>query len=200
MSKTARERLPRKLEAVVARLCERLGAVNMTSAVKLPYLVDVVANQVLGSPITGGTHETWKLGVVTSEAWSYFKNNGDPNDPFVIREQNQFEGGKLISLAGEPDDELSPEEESVVDFVAESWGRLDADSLGRLTKSLNTQFDVSVWGKNLPALVDEDSYARLSPGWQAFCEKLHFLDPADESKWGEPIDDPRGYLRRHLGE
>jgi hypothetical protein len=35
--------LPPRLEAVLARLCKRLGPMTKTKAVKLPYLVDVVA-------------------------------------------------------------------------------------------------------------------------------------------------------------
>ncbi len=41
-----------KLKAVLARLCEKRGSLFKTQAVKLPYLVDVVATHVLGESIT----------------------------------------------------------------------------------------------------------------------------------------------------
>ena len=202
MGKLAKgERLSPKLEAVLARLCQKLGEMTTTRAVKLPYLVDVVATHYLGRPITDGTHQTWDHGVVTTEVWSYIQNGGDIHGPFDIRAHHLTEeGGKQISLGGEPDDELSPEEEAIVDLIAENYGRLDAKSLGRLTKSLNTQFDKRAWGNNQKAAVDEDAYARLAEGYQTFSRRLPTLNFADEKKWGEPIDDPYEYLRRKLGE
>jgi uncharacterized phage-associated protein len=194
------ERLNPKLEAVLARVCQKLGAITTTRAVKLPYLVDVVAKHVLGHPVTGGTHQTWDYGVVTREVWSYIQHGGDPNDPFRIKAHNFSEDGKEISLAGEPDENvLTPEEEEIVDHVADHYGRFDAPTLGRLTKSLNTHLDAGAWGKNHRAAVDEDAYSRLSSSYQAFCNQLPFLDLTDEENWGEPIDDPQEYLRRELG-
>jgi hypothetical protein len=201
MGKLAKgERLSPKLEAVLARLCQRLGALTTTSAVKLPYLVDVVATHYLGRSITDGTHQTWDHGVVTHEVWSYIQNGGDIQGPFdVTAHRLTEEGGKQISLGGTPDDELSPEEETVVDLVADNYGGLDAKSLGRLTKTLNTHFDKRVWGNNQQAAVNEDAYARLAEGYQTFANRLQHLNFADEKKWGEPIDDPYEYLRRKLG-
>src|SRR3954471_284315 len=127
------ERLSRRLEAVVARLCEKLGPMTTTRAVRLPYLVDVEATHYLGRHITDGTHETWDHGVVTSEVWSYVQNGGDIQGPFDISPHSFSEGGKQISLAGEPDNDLTEEELAIVDLVAEKYGRMDAGSLGRLT-------------------------------------------------------------------
>ena len=101
------ERLSRRLESVVARLCEKLGPMTTTRAVKLPYLVDVEAAHYLGHRITDGTHETWDHGVVTSEVWSFIQNGGDVHGPFEISPHSFSEGGKQISLVGEPDDELA---------------------------------------------------------------------------------------------
>lgn len=194
------ERLNRKLEAVLARLCQQLGALTTTRAVKLPYLVDVVAAQTLGAPITGGTHETWDHGVVTREVWSYIQHGGHIHDPFEISKHSfSAEGGKQIALAGEPDDDLNAEELAIVDWVAQSYGNLDAASLGRLTKSLNTHLDVNAWGKNRPAAMNDAAYARLSDGYQNFLARLPQLDFANRQDWGEPIDDPYDYVRRKLG-
>jgi len=194
------KRLSPKLEAVLARLCQKLGPMTTTRAVKLPYLVDVVVAHVLGHPVTDGTHETWEHGVVTSEVWSYIQSGGDIQGPFDVSDHHFSEGGKQISLGGEPDDDLTPEEMDIVDLVADSYGRLDALSLGKLTKSLNTHLDRRVWGKNHKAAIDEDAYARLSEGYQAFCRRLQDLELRNEEDWGQPIEDPYEYLRQKLDE
>ena len=199
VSSKASERLNPKLEAVLCRLCEQLGMLTMTHAVKLPYLVDVVASHVLGQPFTGGEHQTWTLGVVTSDAWRYFREGGDDADPFVIKASNQYPGGRRIYACGKPDYELTPEETAVVDSVADSWGRYGAKALGVLTKALNTQLSPDVWGKNLPGTLGEDAFARLSDGWQAFYQRLPSLDFSDRRHWGEPIKDAAAYLDRALG-
>jgi uncharacterized phage-associated protein len=193
-------RLSPKLEAVLAQLCEKLGPLTTTKACKLPYLVDVVAAYVLGRPITDGSHQTWELGVVTREVWSYIQQDSDVNGPFTIKPHPFSEGGFQISLAQntEPDEPLLAEEKAIVDHVANLYGRLDADSLGKLTKRINTEFDRQAWGRNHKAAVNEDAYARLAEGWQAFADKLPVLDFGDESKWGSPIDDPEEYFRREL--
>jgi hypothetical protein len=173
---------------------------SLTQAVKLPYLVDVVASHVLGGPITGGTHQTWTLGVVTREVWFYAQRGGDINDPFVFKNSNQYEGGKRIYVDGEPDVELTPQEADLVDLVADIWGGHSAENLGRLTKALNTHLKGDVWGRrNEPAALGEDAFARLSSGWQAFNRRLPSLDFSDRQHWGEPIEDPFEYLERELG-
>ncbi|HEY2739444.1 MAG TPA: type II toxin-antitoxin system antitoxin SocA domain-containing protein [Thermoanaerobaculia bacterium] len=189
-----------KLEAVLARLCERLGVLTKTKAVKLPYLVDVVASQELGHRITEGTHQTWDYGVVTREVFSFISHNRRGQGPFVVEPHDYSEGGQQVRLRaqGQPD-LLSREEQAIVDAVAIRYGRLDAESLGKLTKRINTHMEPEAWGSNHAAAVDEDAYARLADGWQAFCELLPDLDLTDESQWGDPIDDPREYLRRTLG-
>jgi uncharacterized phage-associated protein len=188
-----------KLEAVLARLCERLGTMTKTKAVKLPYLVDVVASQEIGHRITEGNHQTWDYGVVTREVFSFITHNRSAQGLFSIEPHDYSEGGQRIRLRAQNSVPLSREEEAIVDAVADRYGRLDAESLGKLTKRINTHLDPEAWGSNHMAAVDEDAYARLAAGWQAFCELLPELDFTDESLWGDAIDDPRGYLRRALG-
>ncbi len=60
-------RLDLKTEAVLARLCERLGFLNKTQAVKLPYLVDVMAKHLLGRRLAETRFEAWDQGVVAPE-------------------------------------------------------------------------------------------------------------------------------------
>jgi hypothetical protein len=193
------DRLAPKLEAVLCRLCDRLGVLTLTTAVKLPYLVDVVASHLLGGPITEGSHQTWQFGVVTAEVWHYVQEGGNMHDPFIIKSSNQYQGGKRIYVAGEPDVELSSQEGEIVDFVADSWGGYEANRLGRLTKSLNTQLEGTVWGDNLPATLGEEAFGRLSQGWRAFHDRLPSLDFSDRRYWGEPIGDSLEYLERELG-
>jgi len=52
----------------------------------------------------------------------------------------------------------------------------------------------SGFGPKLEAL-DEDTYARLSEGWESLWRQLPNLDLTDETQWGEPIDDPDEYFR-----
>ena len=60
-----------RMTAVLARLCEQLGPLFKTQAVKLPYLVDVVAKSVLGHTIANGTYQAWEHGVVAREVYRF---------------------------------------------------------------------------------------------------------------------------------
>jgi hypothetical protein len=187
-----------KLEAVLARLCERLGSLCKTQAVKLPYLVDVVASQAIGKTITGARHETWKNGVVTKEAYVFMTYQ--EKDPVFAFSEDSYGYGKRLRLVGKPRTSLSTKERVVVDFIADQFGHLGYKQLGQLTKNLNTQLTVEDWGTNAPANVGEDSYARLSPGWQAFCRRLASIDLDDRSQWVPMDDDPAADFKRLLNE
>ncbi len=169
--------LPPKLEAVMARLFELLGPeMGKTTAVKLPYLVDVVARHALGRSITEGSHQTWDFGVVTSEVFQFMTHGMGAGYKFNV----------------EPD-ALSHQEKEVVDYVVDSYGGMTAGKLGALTKALNTDLDKSEWGTNRVAETGEDAYARLAPEWQAFYGKLQHMDFPDESTCLQ-IDDVDEYL------
>lgn len=187
-----------KLEAVLARLCERLGDLCTTQAVKLPYLVDVVASHALGRTITAAKHETWKKGVVTKEAYVFMKYQ--QNDPVFVVSSKLEEPGKHLHWVGKPRISLSAGEQVVVDFVADEFGHLGYKQLGQLTKNMNTHLSTADWGANNPAALGEDIYARLSPGWQAFCRRLPTMDLNDRSHWVSIDDDPVGDFRRLLNE
>jgi uncharacterized phage-associated protein len=192
-------RLSPKLSAVLARLCERLGPLYTTQAVKLPYLVDVVANHVLGRSIAGGTYEAWEHGVVTREVFRFVKYE-DPGPVFRIEQHAFSESGKRIALAGRASGAvLTAEEVGVVDLVAQEYGRLPVEQLGHLTKRLNTEIRPDGWGTNRRAAIDEDAYLRLSPGWQDLCERIATEDLDDRSRWSEPIQkNPKAHFRRLL--
>ncbi|HEX4961334.1 MAG TPA: Panacea domain-containing protein [Thermoanaerobaculia bacterium] len=181
-----------KLEAVLARLCEKLGSLYKTQAVKLPYLVDVIAAQHLGHRITEATFEAWKQGVVAREAWVGVTY---PREGCFEIEQPEYDEGWTVRLTGKPTVRLAPEELAIVDIVADKYGDMTAQDLGSLTKSLNPEIPRERWGSNAEPATDEDAYARLSEGWQNLWRELPFLDLTDRSQWSDPIEDPDEYFR-----
>jgi len=190
-----RQTLDPKLSAVLARLCERRGVLTKTQAAKLPYLVDVVAAHVLGHRMTSASHESWRYGVVAAEVWRFAKPG--QSGPFLIEEQPYSEGRVLISLTGDPQAGLSAEEQEVVDFVADEFGGMDFDQLGKLTKAMNVE--VASWGSNRAAKVDEDAYVRLMGRWDQVLARLERCDTEDESTWQELTGASIGELRKSLG-
>lgn len=184
--------LPSKLEAVLARLSEKAGPLTKTQAVKLPYLVDVVAQHALGRPIAQGRYETWELGVVTREVYA-FMTYSEGDDWLAVENHDYSEGGRQLRLKQGRMSPLSPDELVVVDLVADEFGRLDASRLGLLTKSLNTHLRPEVWGSNHTPELGEDAYARLAAGWLRFFEALPSLDIDDPS-----LLKPVGAAREHV--
>ncbi len=190
-----------KLSAVLARLCERLGPLFSTQAVKLPYLVDVVANQMLGAPIANGTYQTWEHGVVTKEVFRFIKHGAQTDGRFHVELHQYSESGKLISLAApvELGAVLSPDELAIVDFIADEYGHIAPEQLGHLTKRLNTELPPETWGTNADAAVNQDAFLRLSPEWQDLCQRIRETDLDDRSQWSEPINaDPIAHFLRAL--
>lgn len=201
MNETSPRQLAPKLEAVLAQLCTKIGPLAKTKAVKLPYLVDIVAQHHLGRPVTGSDHQTWDYGVVTREVYR-FLTHGSSDDRFVIEDSPYSEGAVQIRFIGEPISVLTQEESAVVDAVAEIYGSLDAFSLGAMTKSLNTDLSRSdgepVWGSNHRAHIGEDAYGRLSESRRDLFQQLQALDFSDRSRWGEAIEDTDAYLNDAL--
>jgi uncharacterized phage-associated protein len=163
--------LPPKLEAVLIRL-GKAASLNVTQAVKLPYIVDVVAKHVLGEPITEGHHEAWDKGVVTSEVWHHLTKRED-SPVFHLEPVPWSEERKLVIDAEGETPPLTPEQEQIVDFVAREFGGVRAVDLGRLTKLMNPA--ISTWGSNRRADVGEDAFERLSDDYQAMAEAVAAL-------------------------
>jgi len=162
--------LPPKLEAVLIRL-GKAKPLNVTQAVKLPYLVDVVAMHVLGRRITEGHHQAWDHGVVTSEVWHYL-NKSESSSVFHLELVPWSEEKRVVIDAAEPH-ELTPEEEAIVDFIAQELV-LKAGELGRLTKFMNPE--ISAWGNgNRNAGLGPDAYDRLSQDYQEMAELVASL-------------------------
>ncbi len=160
--------LPPKLEAVLVRLIKS-GKLNKTQAVKLPYLVDVVAQRVLGRPITEGHHQAWEHGVVTAEAWRHL-DRGGASSPFIL-EPVPWSEEKRVRLNADCEPcsaELTGEEERVVDSVVAEFAETPAGELGRVTKRMNPQ--IASWGRNVAADTGPDAYDRMSPEYQEMAE------------------------------
>lgn len=191
-------RLDPKMAAVLARLIERLGPLYTTQAVKLPYLVDVIARHILGAALTRATYEAWGHGVVAKEVYA-FVNYDEPGPLFTVTPHQR--NGELLGLAGDSpaENELTECELDIVDFVAEEYGRIHVDQLGKITKRMNTEIPPEEWGDNAPALLDDEAYLRLNPQWQGLCEAIRRVDLDDRTKWSEPIEnDPLAYFRRAM--
>lgn len=150
-----------KLEAVLARLCERRGDLWTTQAVKLPYLVDLVAVHVLGRPITRSHHKAWSYGVVTARAWGLIRRAGGGRH-FKVYGDPYAEGARLKLQTPDIAERLTEEERAIVDFVADEFGEVASTDLGQLTKDLNP--DVAQWGSRQPVQLSEQAYKRL-PVW-----------------------------------
>ncbi len=160
--------LPPKLEAVLVWLVET-GKLNKTQAVKLPYLVDVVAQRVLGRPITEGHHQAWEHGVVTAEAWRYL-DKGDESSVFFL-EPVPWSEEKRVRLNEDckpGTSELTDQEQRIVDSVIAEFAETPAGELGRMTKRMNPQ--ITSWGRNGMADTGTDAYDRMSPEYQEMAE------------------------------
>jgi len=165
------QQLPPILEAVLVRL-GRTTDLNVTQAVKLPYLVDVIAMHILGRQITEGTHQAWDYGVVTSQIWHYL-NKCDYSPIFHLVTLPWSEEKRLIIDITEPDPRLTPEERQIVDFVAKEYGHLSAVDLGRMTKFMNPT--VSKWGSNRAADLGSEAYDRMSDDYQEMAKQAASL-------------------------
>ena len=195
MMTTSPHSLSPKLEAVLAELASRLGPMFKTQAVKLPYLVDVVARHALGRPITEGTHQTWEHGVVTKEVYRFVKYH-EGGTRFAVEPHEYSESGQTIRLKGEVPATLTDPEKAIVDYVAAEYGSLSMEQLGLLTKRMNTERAPEEWGSNHEARVDEEAYLRMSLAWQDLAERLSNLDLEDQSLWGEDLSkDPKAFVR-----
>jgi uncharacterized phage-associated protein len=162
--------LPPKLKAVLIRL-GKAKQLNVTQAVKLPYLVDVVATHILGRKITEGHHKAWDHGVVTREVWHYLNKCYD-SPVFHLAPVPLSEERQVVIDVDEPPT-LSLEEQAVVDFVAHELV-LRAGELGRLTKLMNP--GIPSWGqRDYAASVGEDAFERLSPEYRDMAEHVASL-------------------------
>lgn len=159
-----------KMEAVLARLIAESEGEELfkTQAVKLPYLVDVVASQILGQRITQGRYEAWDHGVVATEVYDLItdaRHGGEALEgtPFEVAEPAGYEDRQIVHLGDGAPDRLTADEEEIVDFVALQYARLDSSTLGLLTKKMNGH--VRSWPSSKPVRLHEAAYEHLPIKW-----------------------------------
>ena len=163
--------LPPRLEAVMVRLCRGVK-INKTQAVKLPYLVDVLATHHLGRPITEGQHEAWDYGVVTKQAWRHLDRCESGDSVFRLKavQHSEEKRVELLPAAKGLDNRLTPPERAIVDFVRETYGSVPASELGKMTKVMNPEIDC--WGGSLRADTGLDAYDRMAPEYQEMAKRV----------------------------
>ena len=184
-----------KLILVLERICERLGSVNKTQAVKLPYLADTISSMVLGRPITGAVHETWQHGVVCRPLYELLtERTGD--ERFSVKPRLGFEGEYMVSLARSPvaSNDLEDVEQAIVDHVVDEFGHMTATDLGLLTKRMNPTIPPSAWGARRIADVSENAYERLTPAYQEMATELETISLAQLRDRSAGVDDPRDWV------
>jgi len=181
-----------KMRGVLVRLCQKLGELTKTQAVKLPYLADVVAVHALGRRITPSEYEAWDYGVVAPDVWRAIDKNR-LDEAFQVKRHEYTEAGSAISLATKTADDLTDEEREVVDFVADEYGQLFVSELGQLTKALSPE--IRYWGSNSHPSLDDDTFHRLSECWQSTWQRLPRLGLANQKDWGEPITDAKAFVK-----
>ena len=193
-----------KLILVLERICERLGSVNKTQAVKLPYLVDTVAARVLGRPITSAAYETWRHGVVCPPLYDLLRP-GTEEGGFRVEPRRYVEDEYTVSLARTATGAeclreasgLDDTERAIVDHVADEFGALTAWALGRLTKRMNPSVPPSAWGNsrvNRAADVSENAYERLTPAYQEMAAQLESIGLQELRENSTPVDDPHAWV------
>lgn len=186
------ERMPPKLEAVLWRLCARApNPLSMTQAVKMPYLVDVLAKRVLGHVVTEGHHEAWEHGVVTSEAWRFF-HASPPGSVFRVTPVPYSEEIRVEAVEEPSDVELSPEEQRIVDFVAEEYSFVRPTELGEMTKRMNPA--LRSWGGNRAADVGGDAYERMTPEYLEMSESVARVTLDQLEKGSRPVSSPEDVI------
>ncbi len=181
------QQLPPKLEAVLIRL-GRAARLNVTQAVKLPYLVDVLATHLLGRPITEGTHQTWEHGVVTSEAWHYLARR-ETSPVFHLEPVPWHEEKSVIIDADEPADVLTPEEATIIDYVIHEFSHIRAGDLGRMTKFMNPHIASASWGSNHAADLGADAFDHMSEEYQEMAKLIAGLTLDQLRRHSTRIDD-----------
>ena len=184
-----------KLILVLERICERLGSVNKTQAVKLPYLADTISSRVLGRRITDAAYETWQHGVVCRPLYDLLTNQGGCGH-FRVKPRAYVEDEYTVSLAesSRPARGLDNAEQAIVDHVADEFGDMTATALGSLTKRMNPAVPASAWGRRRSADVSENAYERLTPAYEEMVSQLQHLGAQELREGSTAVDDPQDWV------
>lgn len=182
-----------KMESVLVRLLSEVGELSKTQAVKLPYLVDVVAFKVLGHRITEGKYEPWQYGVVATEVYDLItdaRHGGEALDdtPFEVEEPRGYEDRQILRLAKGSNgaEALTDEEREIVEFVGIQYAHMSPSDLGELTKEMNPH--VKNWPSGRTVHVDARAYEHLPVEWDAVDAEIAL------QRMKESEDDPGSLL------
>ena len=183
-----------KLILVLERICERLGSVNKTQAVKLPYLADTISSRVLGRTITDAAYETWQHGVVCRPLYELLTKQAG-SGRFRVEPRAFVEDEYTVSLAGSQTTRgLDDAEQAIVDHVADEFGDMTATALGFLTKRMNPEVPASAWGRRRSADVSENAYERLTPAYQEMVRQIQNVSAQELREGSTAVDDPRDWI------
>lgn len=184
-----------KLILVLERICERLGSVNKTQAVKLPYLADTISSRVLGRTITDAAYETWQHGVVCRPLYELLTDESG-SGRFRVKPRAYVEDEYTVSLvqSSQVARGLDDAEQAIVDHVADEFGDMTATALGSLTKRMNPEVPASAWGRRRSADVSENAYERLTPAYEEMVRQLQNVGAQELRERSTAVDDPRDWV------
>lgn len=193
--RTVKESGNEKLMLVLERICERLGSVNKTQAVKLPYLAEAISSRVLGHPMTDAAYETWQHGVVCRPLYQLLTDQGGCGR-FHVEPRAYVEDEYTVSLPvpATASDGLTAAELAIVDHVVDEFGDMTARELGLLTKRMNPTVAPTGWGRRQAADVSENAYERLTPAYQEMVAQFQTISLGELREGSTTVDDPRDWV------
>ena len=121
-----------KIAAVVNGMLKAIGATFVTKMNKLLFYVDFIHYKRHGYGITGLTYRALQFGPVP-EDWAKVYSNL----PGIMMEEYVYPGGqsgvRLVSVAGENENPLSPSENSAVDYVCGLFRDVNAAAISEIS-------------------------------------------------------------------
>lgn len=193
--RTVNESGNEKLMLVLERICERLGSVNKTQAVKLPYLAEAISSRVLGRPMTDAAYETWQHGVVCRPLYKLLTDHVGCGR-FRVEPRAYVEDEYTVSLSVPTTTSggLADAELAIVDHVVDEFGDMTANELGLLTKRMNPTVAPTAWGRRQAADVSENAYERITPAYQEMVAQLETISLGELREGSATVDDPRDWI------
>lgn len=129
------------------------GEMKFLTLLKLMYKADRVAFEKIDKPITGDTYVSMDKGPVLSAVYDFIKDNQKYQNTEIWKEyistRSDSSSYEVKLLRNPGTDELSAEEEEIIEDAHEAWGRLDRFSIVELTHDF-PEWKKPKMGKTLP--------------------------------------------------
>jgi uncharacterized phage-associated protein len=122
------------------------GSINYLGLLKLIYMADRLALERINRPLTGDKYVSMKYGPVLSRVYDFikgsarFNNEGDALEiwqKYISKQRNRFKilgtNYKVILLEDPGNEELSEEEEEIIEKVYKECGNYDRFDLANMT-------------------------------------------------------------------